>query len=80
MLTSDFDFALPPELIAQTPSPERDQSRLIVLGRASGGITHQKFRDLPGLLRDGDVLVLNDSRVIPARLRGANAKTGARPI
>src|ERR1700689_138650 len=76
MLTSDFDFPLPPELIAQTPSPERDQSRLLVLERGSGRTSHRGFRDFPNLLREGDVLVLNDSRVIPARMRGVNAKTG----
>jgi len=74
--TADFDFLLPPELIAQIPMPERDQSRLLVVDRASGGITHGRFRDLLGYLRAGDVLVLNNSRVIPARLRGSNAKSG----
>src|SRR3954447_1074991 len=74
--TADFDFLLPPELIAQIPMPERDQSRLLVVDRASGGIAHGRFRDLLGHLRAGDVLVLNNSRVIPARLRGSNAKTG----
>src|SRR5580700_7240528 len=75
MLTAGFDYALPPELIAQTPLPERDQSRLLVLNRESGEVTHRGFRDFPNLLRGGEVLVLNDSRVIPARLRGVNART-----
>jgi S-adenosylmethionine:tRNA ribosyltransferase-isomerase len=73
--TADFDFALPPELIAQIPAPQRDQSRLLVLHRAPLRITHERFPALPQHLRPGDVLVPNDSRVIPARLRGTNAKT-----
>jgi S-adenosylmethionine:tRNA ribosyltransferase-isomerase len=76
--TADFNFTLPPELIAQQPAPSRDGSRLLVLHRPDGRIEHRKFSDLPEFLRDGDVLVLNNSRVIPARLRGANAKTGGK--
>ena len=76
MRTADFDFELPPELIAQMPAPERDQSRLLVLDRSSGKVAHRKFRDLLEYLRPGDVLVLNNSRVIPARLRGVNIQTG----
>jgi len=76
MRTADFDFALPPELIAQRPALRRDESRLLVLNRDGGRIEHRQFRDLPDFLRAGDVLVLNNSRVIPARLRGANASTG----
>src|SRR6185503_7678937 len=64
-----------PELIAQHPAKERDQSRLLVLHRANGQLEHRKFRELKDFLRAGDVLVLNNSRVIPARLRGVNAKT-----
>ncbi len=78
MRTADFDFALPPELIAQSPAPKRDESRLLVLHRADGHVEHRKFRDLLEFLRAGDVLVLNNSRVIPARLRGANAKSGGK--
>ena len=78
MRTADFDYELPPELIAQAPAPQRDQSRLLVLHRDSGRIEHRHFRDLLEYLRPGDVLVLNDSRVIPARLRGVNAETGGR--
>lgn len=78
MRTADFDFELPPELIAQHPAPKRDESRLLVLHRENGQVEHQKFRDLLEFLRAGDVLVLNNSRVIPARLRGANAKTGGK--
>ena len=76
MFTSDFDFNLPAELIAQSPAPHRDQSRLLVLNRDSAAIAHRHFRDLLDYLRPGDVLVLNNSRVIPARLRGLNSHTG----
>ena len=76
MRTSDFDFKLPPELIAQQPLPRRDQSRLLVLHRVSGKIEHRNFLDILDYLQAGDVLVLNDSRVIPARLRGVNARSG----
>jgi S-adenosylmethionine:tRNA ribosyltransferase-isomerase len=67
---SDFDFPLPEELIAQTPAPARDQSRLLVLRRDTGERRHVPFAALPEFLRAGDLLVLNDSKVIPARLRG----------
>jgi len=75
MQTSDFDFLLPPELIAQSPAPARDQSRLLLLERNTQSIIHRHFPDLLAYLRPGDVLVLNNSRVIPARLRGVNAGT-----
>lgn len=76
MRTSDFDFKLPPELIAQQPAQKRDQSRLLMLDRKNGKAAHRQFRDLLEYLHPGDVLVLNNSRVIPARLRGVNAKSG----
>jgi len=76
MRTADFDFTLPPELIAQAPLPQRDQSRLLVLHRFSGQVEHRRFRDLLNYLQPGDLLALNNSRVIPARLRGVNARTG----
>src|SRR5450631_4807137 len=76
MRTADFDFVLPQELIAQTPAVQRDQSRLLVLRRDTGAVAHRSFRDLLEFLHPGDVLVLNNSRVIPARLRGVNARTG----
>jgi len=76
--TADFNFDLPPRLIAQHPAPQRDESRLLVLPRTDGSIEHRYFRDLPWVFRAGDVLVLNNSRVIPARLRGANARTGGK--
>ncbi len=73
--TADFDFPLPSELIAQVPATERDQSRLLVLSRSSGKIEHKGFAEILEFLHPGDVLVLNNSKVIPARLRGVNAKT-----
>ena len=76
MRTADFNFDLPGELIAQTPAPRRDASRLLVLHRNSGRLEHRTFRDILEFLRAGDVLVFNNSRVIPARLRAANPKTG----
>jgi S-adenosylmethionine:tRNA ribosyltransferase-isomerase len=68
--TSDFDYHLPPELIAQLPAEPRDSARLFVLERASGAYAHRCVRDLPELLRPGDLLVVNRSRVLPARVRG----------
>ena len=76
MRTEDFDYKLPPELIAQQPIEPRDASRLLVVNRRSGSIEHRQFRDLPGFLKKGDVMVFNDSRVIPARLSGTKASTG----
>jgi S-adenosylmethionine:tRNA ribosyltransferase-isomerase len=76
--TSDFDYELPPELIAQTPIEPRDHSRLLVVDRAGGSITHRHFYDLPDLLRRGDVLVFNDSRVLPARLFGRKPDSGGK--
>jgi len=69
-VAADFAYDLPPELIAQEPLPDRSASRLLVLDRATGAITHRRFADLPNLVAPADVLVLNASRVIPARLRG----------
>jgi len=71
----DFYFDLPEELIAQHPLEKRDSSRLLVLDKKTGEINHQHFGDLPGFLKNGDVLVLNDTRVIPARLLGAKEDT-----
>ncbi len=78
MHTDDFDFALPAQLIAQKPLERRDASRLLHVNRTDGAIAHRSFRDLPMLLRPGDLLVLNDSRVVPARLIGKKADTGGR--
>ena len=77
MKTSDFDFQLPEELIAQTPLERRDASRLLTLDRESGAVEHHHFYDLPRFLRPGDCLVLNDSRVLPARLIGHRPTGGA---
>ena len=78
MKTSDFDYSLPPELIAQTPIEPRDQSRLMILNRGDGSIEHRRFFEIVDYLRDGDVLVFNDSRVIPARLIGRRADSGGK--
>jgi S-adenosylmethionine:tRNA ribosyltransferase-isomerase len=78
MRTSDFDYDLPLERIAQTPAPHRDGSRLLVVDRATGGLTHHLFHDLPQFLRPGDLLVLNNSKVLPARLRAVKPDTGGR--
>ena len=78
LLASDFDFELPAELIAQHPIEPRDASRLLVLGRESGTFDHRHIADLPGLLRSGDLVVANNSRVLPARLHGTRTRTGGR--
>ena len=77
MKTSDFDFDLPQELIAQTPILNRDQSRLLVLDKKTGDIEHHIFKDIVNYLNPGDVLVINDTKVIPARLMGVKEDTGA---
>lgn len=77
MKKSDFYYDLPEELIAQTPLPQRDASRLLVLDKETGDIRHQHFYDLPDALHAGDCLVLNDSRVLPARLLGTRSTGGA---
>ena len=77
MKTSEFDYVLPPELIAQTPVEPRDASRLLVVDRRTGELAHRRFSDLPEYLRPGDLLVGNDSRVIPARLHGVKPTGGA---
>lgn len=78
MKKSDFYYDLPPELIAQEPLAQRDQSRLMTLDRATGAVGHRHFYELPELLRPGDCLILNNSRVLPARLYGNREKTGGR--
>ncbi len=77
MKLSDFDYELPPELIAQTPIKERDESRLMVLDKLTGDIEHKYFHDIVSELHAGDCLVLNDTKVIPARLIGTKEDTGA---
>ena len=69
MDTAELDYALPPELIAQRPLERRDHSRLLVYERASGAIRHRRFDELPEELADGTLTVVNDTRVLPARLR-----------
>lgn len=78
MNVEDYDFILPEQLIAQTPLLERTQSRLLTLDKRNGTIAHQQFDQLADLLNPGDLLVLNDTRVIPARLFGIKRDTGAK--
>ncbi len=77
MKRTDFWFDLPEELIAQTPLQQRDHSRLMLLDRQSGEVEHRMFYELPELLREGDCLVMNDSRVLPARLLGTRKSGGS---
>ena len=77
MRTHDFYYELPPELIAQTPLTQRDSSRLLIMDRETGAVQHRHFHDLTEELRPGDCLVLNNSRVLPARLLGKRATGGA---
>ena len=76
MLTSDFEYELPPELIAQKPLPERTASRMMVIRRASGTIEHDRVSRLSNYLAEGDLLVLNNTRVVPARMFGRRQDTG----
>ena len=78
MKTSDFYYELPKELIAQTPVEPRDSSRLLVLDRRDGSVEHRHFYDIIDYLREGDLIVANDSRVLPARIFGVKDGTGAR--
>lgn len=78
MKVSDFDFYLPEELIAQHPLEKRDTSRLMVLDKKTGDIEHKVFKDIIGYLNEGDTLVLNNTRVMPARLIGAKEGTGGK--
>ena len=80
MKTSDFNYELPPELIAQTPIQRRDASRLLVLDKNTGAWQHRHFYDLPEYLRPGDCLILNNSRVLPARLLGHRLPGGNRLV
>ena len=77
MKTKDFDYHLPEYLIAQTPIKKRNQSRLMIVDKKNGSIEHKKFNDIIDYLNKDDVLVLNDSKVIPARLIGVKKDTGA---
>ena len=77
MRTDDFDFELPEELIAQTPIKNRDQSRMLVLDKKTGEIEHKHFNNILDYLNENDVLVLNDTKVMPARLYGQKEETNA---
>ena len=77
MKVSDFNYELPKELIAQHPYDKRDEARLMVLDKKTGEYTHKHFYDIINELHKGDVLVLNDTKVIPARLIGTKEETGA---
>lgn len=78
MKTSDFDYELPEELIAQHPAPERSAARMMVLRRDSGTLEHRHFRDLPGYLEPRDLLVANDTRVLPCRVYGRKRASGGK--
>ena len=77
LLKSDFYYELPQELIAQTPLEPRDSSRLMKIDRVTGAVTHDRFYDIAKYLREGDLLVMNDSKVFPARIIGVKEETGA---
>ena len=76
MRTSDFEYELPPGLIAQRPANPRDSSRLMILNRKTDQVEHRSFGDLPGYLQRGDALVINQTRVIPARIKGRKLPGG----
>src|SRR5205085_478034 len=78
MRTDFFDYDLPAQLIAQEPCAERDQARLLVVRRQDATLAHHVFLDLPDLLNPGDLLILNDTRVLPARLLGHRSRTGGK--
>ena len=78
MLITDFDYDLPLELIAQYPEEKRDEARLLVVDRQKDAVYHRKFYDILDYLQPGDCLVMNDSRVLPARLFGRKRDTGAK--
>ncbi|MFA6431130.1 MAG: S-adenosylmethionine:tRNA ribosyltransferase-isomerase, partial [Candidatus Margulisiibacteriota bacterium] len=78
MKTSDFDFIVPPELIAHEPASKRDHSRLMVLDRDEQSISHKNFYDIVDYLLPGDLLVLNDTKVMPSNIVGKKEESGAR--
>ena len=77
---ADFDYALPDDLIAQEPAPERDSARLMIVNRGTGGVAHRVFSDIEEYLNAGDVLVLNDTRVFPCRLSAVKPGGGRAEI
>ena len=78
MKRQDFYYELPEELIAQDPLEDRSSSRLLVLDKESGAVSHHVFKDITGYLKEGDCLVINDTKVIPARLIGSKVGTDAK--
>ena len=74
----DYDYHLPPQLIAQVPCEPRDAARLLVLTKDSGSIAHMRFREFPNLLNQGDCLVFNDTRVYPARIQAHKLSSGGK--
>jgi len=78
MKLSKFKFELPEDLIAQRPTPNRDESRMMVVNRKEGTIEHREFKDIMDYLNEGDVMVMNDTKVFPARMYGNKEKTGAK--
>ncbi|MDQ3992224.1 MAG: S-adenosylmethionine:tRNA ribosyltransferase-isomerase [Actinomycetota bacterium] len=76
MRSDELDYELPPELIAQRPADRRDESRLLVYERASGAVRHRRFLELPHELNHGELVVVNDTRVVPGRIRGRRASGG----
>jgi len=78
MRTDEFDYYLPAELIAQDPIEERDRARMLVLNRSTGKMEHSTFINFVSYLQEGDLLVLNNTRVFPARLRGSRKDTGGK--
>jgi len=76
--TADYDYGLPDELIAQEPLADRTAARLLVVNRATGALDHRHVRDLPAILRPGDLVVVNETKVVPARLVGRRARTGGK--
>jgi S-adenosylmethionine:tRNA ribosyltransferase-isomerase len=78
LAAESYAYDLPEELIAQEPLADRAAARLLVVSRADGSLAHRSIRDLPDLLRPGDLVVVNDTKVVPARLVGRRAKTGGR--
>ena len=78
MKLSMFKFNLPKELLAEYPAKNRDESKLMVVDRATGKITHKKFKDVVNYFDDGDVMIMNDTKVFPARMYGNKEKTGAK--
>ena len=78
MKLSDFNFHLPEELVAEYPSDNRDESRLMVIHRETGKIEHKLFKDIINYFNEGDVMIMNNTRVFPARMYGNKEKTGAK--